>query len=95
MELLIKLATFGPGTNREPLEGFSRHEPCEQKASQYMHKCINTYVVCSCMATFWLRATRHLLELGFTESDAFETEQLANVSVADNTGTFGLPNPLD
>ncbi len=59
-----------------------------------MHKCINTYVVCSCMATFWLRATRHLLELGFTESDAFETEQLANVSVADNTSTFGLPNPL-
>ena len=47
------------------------------------------------MATFWLRATRHLLELCFTESEAFETEQLANVSVADNTGTFGLRNPLD
>ena len=41
------------------------------------------------MATFWLRATRHLLELGFTESDAFETEQLANVSVAVTLALLG------
>ena len=87
VELLMKLATFGPGTNREPLEGlFSDMGPCEQKASQYLHKCINAYVDLRQLDTF--------SKLCFSESEAFETKQLANEWVADNTGTVGLPNPL-
>ena len=71
VELLIKLATFGPGTNREPLEGlFSDMGPCEQKASQYLHKCINAYVSLRQLDTF--------SKLCFSESEAFETKQLAN-----------------
>ena len=81
MELLIKTGLFWAwdeqGAFRRAFLGMG---PSEQKASQYMHKCINTYVVCSCnWPLFGLGQHGTIRMLCFTESEAFETEQLADV----------------
>ena len=49
---------------------FSDMGPCEQKHSQYLHKCINTYV--------GIGQLDAVSKLCFSESEAFEKKQLAN-----------------
>ena len=81
MELLIKTGLFWAWDEQEAFgRAFLGMGPSEQKASQYMHKCINTYVVCSCnWPLCGLGQHDSVRMLCFTESEAFETKQLADV----------------